>query len=197
MPHTPKINGLVLSERIRERVSNLKLDFEKRKVSVTISGGLASFPENAQNATDLTECADSALYFAKGAGKNQIALFSSHDRRRFQRIDLDREIQVREFDITDCKVNNTKTKDISIGGILFKNSYPLDLGTTIQLKLNLNEGRPIDIIGTVARVEAFGPEDYDIGVMSAFIEIEKEVKNEVSAYLIKHLQLENNNKPKS
>ena len=188
MPHTPKLNGLILSERIREKVGEMEMDYEGTKVGVTISGGLAALPINAIDAKGLIECADNAVYHAKGAGKNQIALFSSHDQRRFQRIDLDRDVQVREFTITNADVKQVKSKDISIGGILFKNTYSMDIGTKIQLSLNLNTDKPINIVGTVVRVEEFGPEDYDIGVMSAFMDIDKEVKNEVSQYLIKHLQ---------
>ena len=39
---------------------------------LTVSGGVAAFPENAQNAADLLRAADAALYDAKKAGRNQV-----------------------------------------------------------------------------------------------------------------------------
>ena len=39
---------------------------------VTISGGVASFPEDARSALELQRCADRALYEAKAAGRNRI-----------------------------------------------------------------------------------------------------------------------------
>ncbi len=39
---------------------------------VTISGGVATFPEDAQSAVELLRAADQALYEAKAAGRNRI-----------------------------------------------------------------------------------------------------------------------------
>ena len=40
--------------------------------TVTVSGGVAAFPDNAQNAADLLRAADAALYDAKKSGRNQV-----------------------------------------------------------------------------------------------------------------------------
>ena len=39
---------------------------------MTVSGGVAAFPGNAQNPADLLRAADAALYGAKKAGRNQV-----------------------------------------------------------------------------------------------------------------------------
>jgi diguanylate cyclase (GGDEF)-like protein len=44
--------------------------------AVTISGGVATFPEDSRNGVDLIRCADQALYEAKGAGRNRIVAAS-------------------------------------------------------------------------------------------------------------------------
>ncbi len=41
---------------------------------ITVSGGIATFPEDAANAEDLLRRADEALYRSKAAGKNRITL---------------------------------------------------------------------------------------------------------------------------
>ena len=42
------------------------------KTNVTISVGVATFPEDADNAQDLIEYADKGLYYAKENGRNQV-----------------------------------------------------------------------------------------------------------------------------
>ncbi|MCX5693000.1 MAG: GGDEF domain-containing protein [Candidatus Omnitrophica bacterium] len=67
LPLTKKEEALVLAERIRKAVEinpNLK--------NITISIGVASFPENGQKKEDLIAKADKALYEAKRSGKNKI-----------------------------------------------------------------------------------------------------------------------------
>jgi diguanylate cyclase (GGDEF)-like protein len=46
--------------------------------SITISGGLASFPWDASTANELIAQADEALLRAKGAGKNRVLVFGEH-----------------------------------------------------------------------------------------------------------------------
>ena len=44
---------------------------------MTVSGGIASIPDNSANAYDeLLEMADKALYESKSKGKNQITFFN-------------------------------------------------------------------------------------------------------------------------
>ncbi len=67
LPLTKKEEALVLAERIRKAVEiNLALK------NITISIGLASFPENGDTKEDLIAKADKALYEAKKLGKNRI-----------------------------------------------------------------------------------------------------------------------------
>jgi len=42
---------------------------------LTLSLGLASFPEDAQDLTDLINNADKALYGAKASGRNRVVLY--------------------------------------------------------------------------------------------------------------------------
>ncbi len=188
LPETGKIDSLVLGERIRKRVEEMRIDFNGNTVRITISGGLASFPENATDAKSLLKCADNALYTAKGSGKNGISFFSQ-DKRRYMRIEIDHEVKVRELGFDDTQTKKGKGKNICFGGILFENKYALPIGTKIQLHIPHNHNKPLFIIGTVVRVETFGSEQYDIGVAISFIEMDKTIKNEISRWL----QLQRNN----
>ena len=45
-------------------------------LSLTLSCGVATFPDNAQNAHDLIACADQALYAAKRQGRNRVQAYA-------------------------------------------------------------------------------------------------------------------------
>ena len=182
LPETGQLEALVLAERIRERVAESVIAFRGSKMRLTISGGLAAFPINATTADTLLKCADRALYRAKGAGKNNIALFSE-DRRRYLRIDLDRNVRVRELDFNGSGQPGCRTKNICAGGILFENPYPIPIGTRVQVNMPAGKKSPLVIIGSVVRLEQFAPDRYDIGVSISLFEMDKAVKKEVARWL--------------
>jgi len=182
LPETGKIDALVLGERIRQKIEKMELDYKGHTVKLTISGGLASFPVNATDSANLLKCADNALYRAKGSGKNNISFFSQ-DKRRYLRIEFDEEVKVRELGFDNIQTLTGKGKNICFGGVLFENAYPLTIGTKVQLQIPHNHQKPLFIIGTVVRVETFGPKQYDIGVSISFLEMDKNIKNEISRWL--------------
>jgi len=182
LPETGKVDSLVLGERVRKRVEEMRIDLNGNTVRITISGGLASFPENATDAKSLLKCADNALYTAKGSGKNGISFFSQ-DKRRYMRIEIDHEVKVRELGFDDTQTKKGKGKNICFGGILFENKVALPIGTKMQIQIPHNHNKPLFIIGTVVRVEVVGSEQYDTGVAISFIEMDKTIKNEISRWL--------------
>jgi len=182
LPETGKMNALVLGERIRQKVEKMKLKYKGHNIQLTMSGGLAAFPVNATSAAALIKCADNALYRAKGSGKNNISFFSP-DKRRYLRIDLDREVKIRQLDFDDTQAQIAKGKNICVGGILFENEYPLSIGTKVQISVPTDKRKPLYIIGNVVRVETYGPKQYDIGIAISFLEMDKAMKKEISHWL--------------
>jgi diguanylate cyclase (GGDEF)-like protein len=69
-------SGLVLAEKIRARIAQLQLISGDKTLTVTLSIGIAVFPENGSDKPSLIELADQALYRAKNAGRNQTVLCS-------------------------------------------------------------------------------------------------------------------------
>jgi diguanylate cyclase (GGDEF)-like protein len=184
MPNTYKINALVLSERLRKAIGRRSIKIKDTDVNITISGGVAGFPIDAQQGENLLNLADSALYRAKGAGKNSISLFKE-DKRRFLRIKFNRSIQVKQLGFNHTRILSGTSKDIAIGGILFENQEPLPIGTKIQVSIPISENsEPLLLIGTVVRIESFGADVYDIGMILSFKEMEKTAKDEISKFLI-------------
>ncbi len=75
MPETVKEHGLLAVNRIRLAVSRMSIG--ESQIKVTISGGIASAPEDSLNLEDLLSFADMALYRAKDAGRNNVKKYES------------------------------------------------------------------------------------------------------------------------
>ncbi len=74
MPETERTKARLLSERLRKRIASHKFENAQKQPGrkLTVSIGLASYPENASTTFDLMEQADKALYAAKGSGRNTV-----------------------------------------------------------------------------------------------------------------------------
>jgi diguanylate cyclase (GGDEF)-like protein len=67
--------GLVVAERWRQSVEQMRIDLpDGRTVGVTLSIGVASYDRDMESPEDLVRAADAALYRAKEAGRNQVAV---------------------------------------------------------------------------------------------------------------------------
>ncbi|MCD4677039.1 MAG: diguanylate cyclase [Desulfobacula sp.] len=184
MPNTYKMNALLLSERLRKIIKRKTITIKDKSLQITVSGGVAGFPVDAQKAENLLNLADSALYRAKGAGKNKISLFKD-DKRRFLRIKFTSTIKIKQLGFNHTRILSGISKDIAIGGILFENKEPLPIGVKIQVSIPIaKDSDPLLLIGTIVRVEAFGEHKYDIGMILSFKEMEKTAKDEISKFLI-------------
>ncbi|OGL47622.1 MAG: hypothetical protein A2W05_04625 [Candidatus Schekmanbacteria bacterium RBG_16_38_10] len=77
-PETNKDDAAYIGRRLRQIIEDS--GFEKEEVlpcgSLTISIGLATFPDDAIEKNDLIEKADKALYQAKAEGRNQLVIYS-------------------------------------------------------------------------------------------------------------------------
>jgi diguanylate cyclase (GGDEF)-like protein len=182
LPNTGRNNAQVVGERIRKGVENTSVKYSEKTIRLTLSGGVATYPVDAVNASGLIKCADNALYFAKGSGKNNISSFSK-DNRRNLRIDFIRAIKVSELGFAESKTINTKSKNISMGGVLFENKVPLEVGTNVQISLPIDDKPPLLIIGTIVRIESQGSSGFDIGLSISLQEIDKNVKTEIAKLL--------------
>jgi diguanylate cyclase (GGDEF)-like protein len=72
MPATPGTSAVAVAQRIRRHLEDMR---EELGFTLTISVGISNYPKDALTPTALMESADRALYSAKNAGRNRIALF--------------------------------------------------------------------------------------------------------------------------
>ncbi len=76
-------------------ISSLKSTYkiENTECHIGASIGIAIYPENATNATDLVKKADAAMYKAKEAGRNRWMLSEAHPKHQQQQLDF-HELQI-------------------------------------------------------------------------------------------------------
>jgi diguanylate cyclase (GGDEF)-like protein len=73
-PGATKALAYRLAQELRRKIESYPFAFaaEQPLGALTISGGVASFPEDAQSGVELIRAADQALYEAKRAGRNRV-----------------------------------------------------------------------------------------------------------------------------
>jgi len=69
--------GLHAAERIRRAVAEQEFILEGARLKITVSCGVAAFPDHASDVASLTKAADWALYEAKEAGRNRVVVAGS------------------------------------------------------------------------------------------------------------------------
>ncbi|MFH1459315.1 MAG: sensor domain-containing diguanylate cyclase [Candidatus Omnitrophota bacterium] len=78
LPETYKEKAYSSAERIRKLVAAYSFCHNQKATPkrITISIGVASFPQDASTKEELVNCADKALYAAKNTGRNRVCMFS-------------------------------------------------------------------------------------------------------------------------
>ena len=75
-PETSLDKATQLAERIRQGVCHLKIEYLGKDLDrVTISLGIACFPEHGNSSRELYKAADTALYRAKAEGRDRIVIY--------------------------------------------------------------------------------------------------------------------------
>ncbi len=75
LPETDKAGAIMVAERISAGVSREKIRAFDEIVNVTLSVGVATYPQNTLHSDVLIETADKALYKAKASGRNRVSWF--------------------------------------------------------------------------------------------------------------------------
>ncbi len=77
LPHTAKAAAAEVAERIRRAVESTPYIVGSEVTSVTLSLGVAAYPEDGDTADTLVDAADRRMYAAKVSGGNAVALTTS------------------------------------------------------------------------------------------------------------------------
>ena len=159
LPDTSRLGAFVVAERIRRRIEER---FARARTPVTISGGIAVFPDDAGAPADLIVQADAGLYGAKAAGKNRI-LLPQGERRRFRRLPAPQRVTL----ATAATRASASVKNLSEGGLLVSLRETVAIGSAVSLTIERADAAPLGLRGEVVRVERVpGEADaaFDVGV---------------------------------
>jgi two-component system, cell cycle response regulator len=159
LPDTSRLGAFVVADRIRRRIEER---FARGRSIVTISGGIAVFPDDAGTPADLIVQADAGLYGAKAAGKNRI-LLPQGERRRFRRQMSPQGVTV----ATRAGRAPARVKNVSEGGLLVSLREAVPLGSAVSLTIERIGSTPVGLRGQVVRVERVPGEiepAFDVGV---------------------------------
>jgi hypothetical protein len=171
LPQTDRNGAFLVAERFRREIET---HFNRREAGgspagLTVSGGVAAYPDDGPDAEMLIARAAQALYQAKGSGKNTI-LVHSPERRRFLRFDLHKrhcDIEV----LAPRDAGSGRMRNLSRNGLLFASPEPLEVGEDVEIRLESGERagprRVLTVRGRVVRLEEVpsGENDrFEVGV---------------------------------
>lgn len=77
LPETPTGDALDVAKRIREAVSESRVEAGGRQVTSSVSIGVAAYPEDGRTLDTIMSRADRAMYLAKQGGGNRVLKFAA------------------------------------------------------------------------------------------------------------------------
>ena len=161
LPGTSRTGAYVVAERVRRRVEE-RFRRLKGAARVTISGGVATYPDDAATPADLIVKADEGLYRAKAAGKNRITL-ARGERRRHHRVAASHPVTLG----ARGRRAVARAKNVSEGGLLVSLKEPVPVGASVSVVIRDGGSPPVGLRGEVVRVDRVPAEQgaaYDVGV---------------------------------
>ena len=67
---------------MRKEIAKLELQYDSRPLgAVTVSLGVAAYPDHAKESAELLRHADEALYLAKQTGRNRVVAYSADQQK--------------------------------------------------------------------------------------------------------------------
>ena len=162
LPETSRSGAAVVADRIRRRIAE---EFAKRRSGpvVTLSAGVAGYPEDAGTAEELIRRTDEALYRAKADGKNRVTL-AGRERRRHRRVRMRQPLTIAPEGL---RARRAVMCNLSEDGMLLSLRQPLPLGSQISLTMRPPGAPSVGLRGEVVRVmpASTSPDGrYDVGV---------------------------------
>jgi diguanylate cyclase (GGDEF)-like protein len=163
LPETARTGATLVAERIRARIEEQFRSRRKDTPRVTVSGGVATFPEDAGTVEELLRRADEGLYRSKAEGKNRITVVG-RERRRHSRKSWGYSVTFKPQGGESARV---RAKNVSAGGLLVSLRRPVPVGSHVSLIVRPEDGSPMGLRGEVVRVDAVADgrtPRYDVGV---------------------------------
>lgn len=168
LPRTDKEQALRVAERHRRAAEEHYFAGEELMPGerLTISMGVACFPDDADDLLGLIARADEALYQAKRRGRNRVCSARS-DRRRHPRVPCQDQVRFRDLGCCDNAFRQGQALDISQGGLRVRSGQSLEPGRPVEIVIQAQDlGLEVVVRGEVAHLSlAPGtPQPYQLGM---------------------------------
>ncbi len=189
LPETGRMGAFLVAERIRREVERhgLRRGIDGRPIAMTLSLGVARYPDDATTADRLVERAEEALHLAKSRGGNAVSVYYQ-ERRNFIRFDLARgslSIQVSPTtpDPGDDR-GQQEARNISRSGLLFASEVPFAIGVEVVILCeDGRHGARMTLPARVVRVEETGDGSGRYEVGAAFLVEWEHQESEITEFL--------------
>ncbi|VXD11952.1 GGDEF domain-containing protein [Planktothrix paucivesiculata] len=84
LPNTDVETATIIAEEIRQKIKNLQYEYSYNFLTrITVSIGVAAFPEHTTSCEDLLQLADRALYQAKAQGRDRVVVIDHNANHQF------------------------------------------------------------------------------------------------------------------
>ena len=189
LPETERMGAFLVAERIRREVERhgLRRGVDGRPIGLTLSAGIARYPDDATTADRLVERAEEALHLAKSRGGNAVSVYY-RERRNFIRFDLGRgPVRLHVSPAVAAGppgAGAASPRNISRGGLLFESDVPYAMGVEVVIVCEDPErGARMTLPARVVRVEEIEdqPGRYEVG--AAFLVEWEHQESEITDFL--------------
>lgn len=173
LPETERMGAYLVAERIRREIERhfVRRGVDGKPIRLTLSVGVAKYPEDSTVGERLMARAEEALYQAKARGLNSVAVYYK-ERRNFIRFDpRGRGLSV-DLDSPDGRFEESgplMARNMSRNGLLLETGRAYGIGQEVVIKCREADGPDqITLKGRVVRVEELEdlgrPGRYDVGI---------------------------------
>ncbi|MCI0408291.1 MAG: diguanylate cyclase, partial [Acidobacteria bacterium] len=190
LPETERMGAYLVAERIRMEIERhfVRREVDGKPIHMTLSIGIAKYPDDSTVGERLIARAEEALYQAKARGANSVAVYY-RERRNFIRFDPSHRalsIEVKPSDHPLPEPVPPQAKNVSRSGLMVETARPYGIGECVVVKCHDAGGSDqLTLKGRVVRVEELDdrgmPGRFDVGI--AFILEWEHQEAEVARFL--------------
>jgi len=158
LPETERMGAYLVAERIRREIERhfVRRDVDGKPIQMTLSVGIAQYPDDSTVGERLIGRAEEALYQSKARGPNGVSVYY-RERRNFIRIDPERrglKIEIRPGEGPALPGADSSPRNISRSGLLVETARGYSIGEEVLVRCHDPAGsETITMRGRVVRVE--------------------------------------------
>jgi len=186
LPNTDSFHAANVAERVRSAIDEKTIQIGEQALNITVSIGVASYPEDSDKLEDLLSMADAALFEAKRSGRNRVMFSNKNDSGIFsigtqmQRALEEGRLKAAYQPIVDLQTRELRAEE-ALARIILKDGKVSDAEAFIQAASDLQLSHKIDHLITSRAIKRHLTESRIKDKVQMFVNI--------SADLLRHPEL--------